>query len=82
MTLFVGEIDNLECQIVNKNYNQNIQSNEILLVQSESKKILTRWVGCGIRSLWPIIKTGISIYQSNANFDEKILLVKSLSCKT
>ena len=40
-----------------------------------SREKFTRLVGYGygIKGMWPIFKTKMSIYQSNANLDEKIL---------
>ena len=38
--------------------------------------MFTRLAGCEIKSMRPIFKTEILIYQSKANSDEKILLGK------
>ena len=38
--------------------------------------MLTRLTGYRITSIWPIFKTKISIVQSRANLDEKILFCK------
>ena len=35
-------------------------------------------MGYGIKTWWPIFKTEILIYQSKANFDEKILFDKMI----
>ena len=37
------------------------------------RKKFTRLVGCGIKSMGPIFKTEMLIYQSKANLDENIL---------
>ena len=41
-----------------------------------SRKSSTRLMGCEIKSMRPIFKTEMLIYQSKANLDEKILFAK------
>ena len=41
-----------------------------------------RLAGCGIKSIRPIFKTEMFMYQSKANIDEKFCLVKLLINKT
>ena len=45
----------------------------IVVATGESKKSLGCSKGCGIKSMRPIFKTEMFIYQSKVNFDEKIL---------
>ena len=42
-----------------------------------SQKKFTLLLGCGVKSIGPIFKTEILIYQSKANLDEEILLGKT-----
>ena len=42
-------------------------------VPGESKKECRRLEGCGVKSVRPIFKTEMLIYQSKVNLDEKIL---------
>ena len=44
-------------------------------IPGESKKV-TRLGGNGMISMWPIFKTKLLIFHSNANLDEKILFDK------
>ena len=41
-----------------------------------SQKKFARFVGFGIKCIWPIFKTEMLIYQSKINLDEKILFGK------
>ena len=41
-----------------------------------SQKMFTRLEGYGIKNMWPIFENKISIFQSKANLDEKMLLGK------
>ena len=38
--------------------------------------MFTRFVGCGMKSIWPIFKTKMLLYQSKVIFDVKILFRK------
>ena len=46
-------------------------------ISGELKKFI-RLMGSGIKSMRPIFKTEMLIYQSKANLDEKFCLVESL----
>ena len=41
------------------------------ILPGESKKMFSRLEGCGIKSMWPILKTEMLIYESKAILDEK-----------
>ena len=51
------------------------KSNLCEKLPGESKKFI-RFAGCGIKSMWPIFKTEMLIYQSKANLDEEISFCK------
>ena len=53
----------------------NFKTNQIINYQVSQKKF-KRLAGCYIKSMGPIFKTGLLIYQSKANLDDKILFDK------
>ena len=68
----LGTQRNMAC---NKSLRESVSGAQLLYTWVSQKKF-TRLVGCEIKSMCPIVKTKISIYQSTANLDEKILFGK------
>ena len=44
-----------------------------------SQKKFMRLAGCGVKSMWPIFRIEMLVYQLKANLNEKILVGKNRS---